>query len=145
MLLALAGEARADECDARAAEMIARIGGKVERRTDSGNILMKHPLASSISIQCANPNFPISLSSYAATAYPSAAFYDLTAEAGAIVTGLPADMIREGLIRCQGRALKSADESTDMNYRQVRLECQASVGSAGRSGFTVYRKRPADS
>lgn len=135
-----AGAARADDCDASAAEIVARLGGAVERRTTVA-ILMKHPLASSISIGCPIGSSPKTLSVYADSAYPTAQYYDLVARAGALLTGITPAGVREGAIHCQGAALRSKDEIANLNLGKVRFECQAFSRDGGGTGITLYQKR----
>jgi hypothetical protein len=85
----------ADNCDSLVAEIIAKEGGIIERRTDAQVILMRHPLAGHLSVGCPLGTFQTpDLSIGFDSANLPAAFYDLVARAGAIVTRAPRDTIR---------------------------------------------------
>ena len=52
LLIFHCGEMLADECDAKAAELAAREGVTVGKRTAAGQIPMQHPNAPEIVIEC---------------------------------------------------------------------------------------------
>lgn len=139
----LTGPTTADECDALAAEVIARTGAAFDRRSDLAHMVhLKHPNASALSVQCASGAYGAGVGSSWDGAYPPRSFYDLIARAGAAVTKAPAEDIRQGAMKCQQAALKSDDELAEMTFKGIRFECQAFSRDGGGTTITLYKGGP---
>ena len=142
--------AHADECDAKAAELVAREGATVVgERTEAGGVTMKHPLATEVAVECpiraGGGGIPLDLYLNWDGAFPPRTFYEFAGRAGHIVTGAPANAIKEGAMKCQQAALRRGPgppffESAEMTFKGISFECQAFTRDGGGTAITIYRK-----
>jgi hypothetical protein len=102
----------ADDCDTKAAELVAREGAVVVgQRTQVRGITLKHPHATEVDIECPNTGgIPMDLYLNWHGADPPTTFYGFAGRAGSILTGAPSKVIAEGATKCQQTALRSSTE-----------------------------------
>jgi hypothetical protein len=117
--------AHADDCDAAAGELAARIPGvKIGRRT-SVVMFFEHHTIRVGSVGCpmgkGKPNLVFS----AEGKFPGSDFFDFVAEASHIVAGVPNDKVREGAVRCHRAALMAADDNVEINFANLLFVCSA--------------------
>jgi hypothetical protein len=134
--------ARADECDDKAAEIVASEGAVVVgSRTEQGGITLKHPLATEVAVECpVGGGIPMDLYLNWDGATPPQSFYEFAGRAGSIVTGAPSPLVRDGARRCQQAALNSHTEFAELKVGAISFECQAFAHGGGGTAITIYRK-----
>jgi hypothetical protein len=115
----------ADECDAVAAELAARVAGVTIGRRSSVAIFVFHPSVKYASIGCLNNGKNRNLFVEVEGKYPNSSFFDFIGMAGPIVLGGAADRFREGAVRCQKSALNKLDEEVDLRYSGLSFQCSA--------------------
>jgi hypothetical protein len=125
ILCSLSTHTRADDCDAAAGELAARIPGvKIGRRT-SVVIFLEHPAIKVASIGCPIGNRKPNLVISAEGKFPGFNFFDFIGDAGHIVVGVSNDKIREGAVRCHKAALKSGGEDVEISFAGLLFVCSA--------------------
>jgi hypothetical protein len=133
--------ALADECDVMVAKLVSEQGVRFERRTASGYIHLKHPLVESAVIDCSRPVGGPSLSMSFDGAFPSAAFFDLLSQAGAVVMSKPVTIVRQSSQRCHRTALKDSDELAQIRAGGLQIECQSFTRDGGGTIISIFQER----
>jgi hypothetical protein len=124
LCIASACRVEADECDAMAGELAARVAGVTIGRRTSVAIFAFHPAVKYASLGCLNGrirNFFVEVD----RKYPNSNFFDFIGMAGPIVLGGAADDFREGTVRCLRSALSKTDEDVSLNYSGLSFQCSA--------------------
>lgn len=137
--------ARADECDAVAAEISATIKGvEVGERVTSPSgtvdtIALKNPAADDIKLSCATRSIHKSneIAVTWHTAYPPPAYFDFLAEAASIITSKPSTMMRRGALACQKQALTTDVENTDIGFAGVHIKCSIFTRNGGGTTISI--------
>lgn len=135
--------ARADECDARVAALIASENGVTassSRRNSINNaieIMSKYVNESSVDCPT-NTSFPIDLYVNWNGAFPPASFYKFAGRAAHIVVGVSEKAARVGAMKCQQAALRANDEMAQMTFGDAYFECQAFSHDGGGTAITIY-------
>lgn len=114
---------RADECDAMAGEVAARVPGVNVGRRSSVVIFLSHPSVKYASIGC------LPFRNFVAVVegkYPKTDYFDFLSAAGSIVLHGRADSVREGAIRCLKRTLSRPDENVSLDFAGLSFSCSAS-------------------
>jgi hypothetical protein len=122
IFVASTSEGNADQCDATAVELAARVPGISIGRRSSVTIFAFHPAVKYSSIGCLNAK---SVNFFADVESPSAAFFDFFEAAASVALGGVADDFREGAVRCLKRALNKVGDEIDVQYRGLSLQCSA--------------------
>jgi hypothetical protein len=112
-------KASADQCDAVAGELAARVPGVNIGRRSSAAIFAFHPGVKYSSIGCPNGK-SVNFFAEVETKFPSATFFDFFGAAASITLGGVASDFREGTVRC----LK-AGEDVSVNYSGLSFQCSA--------------------
>jgi hypothetical protein len=115
----------ADECDAVAGELAARVVGVTIGRRSSVAIFVFHPSVKYASIGCLNNGKNRNLFVEIEGRYPNSGFFDFIGMAGPIVLGGEPDAFREGAVRCQKSALNKIDEDVNLGYSGLSFQCSA--------------------
>ena len=133
-LTAGVASARADECEALAANLNAQIPALAiadRTATDQSVVVkLKHPDAEEISLACTSGEAvqPAELTAKWGTAWPPTRFYDLVSSAGAIVAANSEPAIRSGAVICAQRALTADSKSAIFEVNGTHFECSTKTG-----------------
>jgi hypothetical protein len=126
LLISLACPALADECDAVAGELAARVPGVTIVRRSSVDIFVSYPSLKVVSIACLNKGKDRNLFVEAEGKFPGTAFFDFVGLAGPIIVGGDSAAFREGAIRCHKSALQiNKDKDITFSYRGLSFQCSA--------------------
>ncbi len=125
MLLAAfaASPARADRCDDTAKQLAGGIDGLKVGITAANTIYLSHPLAKELSLGCRGRNFSNELYAKADSRKPKPEFYELVANAGAIIFTIPKPDVLTGASRCIKRMGLLRGDTVKMRYRRLDMEC----------------------
>jgi hypothetical protein len=126
----------ADECDARAADLVRETGATFLRRS-SAKIFLKPEGFKDLAVNCW-PSLGVDVS--VNVGLPPDAFFDFVGRSGRIVTGLPTVAVKDGAILCHKSALRSGDKMSDLDYQGAQFSCEASTQSDVTS-ITVFKMR----
>lgn len=114
--------ARADRCDDIAAQLKNHIDGLKVGITAANVIYLSHPQAKELSLGCRGRNYSNEL--YAkAERKPKPEFFELVANAGAIVFTIPKPDVLRGATRCIKRMGLLRGDTVKMRYRRLDMEC----------------------
>lgn len=128
--------ARADDCDALVARIVAVTGAKFERRAGRHIHLKTSNPDGTAKVHCAEPGFRQSVFVDAPdTALPSPAFFDRAAVLAEIVTGAPSVAVRASALRCQQMALRDSAGLARIEGRGFELGCGAQAPGRRDRGF----------
>jgi hypothetical protein len=114
-ILTAPAHALADECDAKAAEIVANVGGSVSSRFDAHDsvvdITFSHPAFYVASLYCRRSQ-PIGYVALTKATYPTPPFYDAFAKSIAIVIPKTnADAVRAAAVACVTTALREKGQA----------------------------------
>ena len=115
--------AHADHCDDLAAQLKGQIDGLKIGITAANVIYLSHPQAREITLGCRGRNFTNELYAKADSRKPKPEFFELVANAGAIIFTIPKPDMLTGVTRCiKGMGLLRGD-NVKMRYRRLDMEC----------------------
>jgi hypothetical protein len=123
LAICAAGAARADDCEVRAAKIVADAGASVIRRSSADTILLKiEPYE--ITLEC---NKYLSVFIGAGTRLPPSEFLTIAAIAGSAVVDAPVSTIRDGVAKCQQAALRDPNKYNHkpVNFPYGQILCAA--------------------
>ena len=125
-----ASPARADRCDDLARQLKNQIDGLGIGRTAANVIFLTHPAAKQLRLGC--PSRSVANDIYAASdsRKPTPAFYDLVANAAAIVFTIPKPDTLKGAQRCIGRMGLFRGDDVTTRYRRLDMHCTRSKTAA---------------
>lgn len=112
----------ADECEALAGEVAARVPDVSVGRRTSVVMFLSHPAVKYASIGC------LPFRNFVAVVegkYPKADYFDFLGLAGAVVLHGNGDALREGAIRCLKRALAKSEDETSLDFGAFSFGCSA--------------------
>jgi hypothetical protein len=140
VLLAIvsASPARADRCDDLAAQLKSQIDGLSIGRTAANVIYLGHPAAKQIRLGCASRSFSNELYAASDSRKPAPAFFNLVANASAIIFTIPKPDTLKGATRCIGRMGLFRGDDVKLRYRRLDLRCTRTRTSAT---ITISRGR----
>jgi hypothetical protein len=118
-----ASPARADRCDDLAAQLKGQIEGLKVGITAANVIYLSHPQAREITLGCRGRNFTNELYAKADGRKPRPEFFELVANAGAIVFTIPKPDVLAGATRCIKAMGLLRGDTVKMRYRRLDLEC----------------------
>jgi hypothetical protein len=133
--------AQANECAARAAELVRQSGAKLVRQSDY-YVFLDLDGFSELNIGCSTPSLDIAID----TPMPPDAFFGFTAIASQIAAGVPARMAKAAAIECTRRALRHPGEQTAATYKNAEAECAVEIHnlrqvSRGRTQISIYKRQ----
>jgi hypothetical protein len=119
-------QAHANDCEAKAAQIVNKLGATIERQTSMTVYLQHDGVPDGISIGCDPASSPadgpdVNLSW--ATKDPLESFWLLAGSAGAIVADAPSKTIENGARACYDAARKASEGIAALSHRGVRYEC----------------------
>ena len=123
LALSTASPARADRCDDIAAQLKGQIDGLKVGITAANIIYLSHPQAKELSLGCRGRNFSNELYAKADSRKPKPEFYELVANAGAIIFTIPKPDVHTGASRCIKRMGLLRGDTVKMRYRRLDMEC----------------------
>jgi hypothetical protein len=118
-----ASPARADHCDDLAAQLKGQIDGLKVGITAANVIYLSHPQAREITLGCRGRNFTNELYAKADGRKPKPGFFELVADAGAIVFTIPKPDVLTGAMRCIKAMGLLRGDTVKMRYRRLDMEC----------------------
>jgi hypothetical protein len=123
LTISAASPARADRCDDIAAQLKNQIEGLKVGITAANTIYLSHPQAKELSLGCRGRNFSNELYAKADSRKPKPEFYELVANAGAIIFTIPKPDVHTGASRCIKRMGLLRGDTVKMRYRRLDMEC----------------------
>jgi hypothetical protein len=118
-----ASPARADHCDDLAAQLKGQIDGLKVGMTAANVIYLSHPQAKEITLGCRGRNFTNELYAKADGRKPRPEFFELVANAGAIIFTIPKPDLLTGATRCIKAMGLLRGDTVKMRYRRLDMEC----------------------
>lgn len=122
LVFSATNSAVADECEAMAGEVAARVPDVSVGRRSSVVMFLSHPAVKYASIGC------LPFRNFVAVVegkYPKADYFDFLGLAGAVVLHGNGDALREGAIRCLKRALAKPEDDTSLDFGAFSFGCSA--------------------
>ena len=118
-----ASPARADRCDDIAAQLKGQIDGLKVGITAANVIYLSHPQARELTLGCRGRNFTNELYAKADSRKPKPEFFELVANAGAIVFTIPKPDVLTGATRCIKAMGILRGDDVKMRYRRLDMNC----------------------
>jgi hypothetical protein len=118
-----ASPARADRCDDIAGQLKSQIDGLKVGITAARVIYLSHPQAKELSLGCRGRDYSNELYAKADSRKPRAEFYELVANAGAIIFTIPKPDVLTGASRCIKRMGLLRGDNVRMRYRRLDMAC----------------------
>jgi hypothetical protein len=123
LAISTSSPARADRCDDIAAQLKGQIDGLKVGITAANVIYLSHPQAKELSLGCGGRSFSNELYAKADSRKPKPEFYELVANAAAIVFTIPKPDMHTGASRCIRRMGLLRGDTVKMRYRRLDMEC----------------------
>jgi hypothetical protein len=127
---AFATPARADRCDDLAKQLKNQIDGIGIGRTAANVIFLTHPAAQQLRLGCPSRSVKNEIFAASSSRKPTPAFYDLVANAAAIVFTIPKPDALKGAQRCIGRMGLFRGDDVATRYRRLDMRCTRTKTSA---------------
>jgi hypothetical protein len=118
-----ASPARADRCEDIAGQLKSQIDGLKVGITAARVIYLSHPQARELSLGCRGRDYSNELYAKADSRKPRAEFYELVANAGAIIFTIPKPDVLTGASRCIKRMGLLRGDNVKMRYRRLDMAC----------------------
>jgi hypothetical protein len=135
--LLAASAAIADECDARAADLVRETGAMLAHRSGY-KVFFKLRDFTEFNVICKPLGIEIGIRRGA----PPDAFFEFASQAVDLVARLPAATMKYGAIKCQRAALRSGADLTVLYSGKAHLECKASKRPPpGETWIAIMRER----
>jgi hypothetical protein len=115
--------ARADRCEDIANQLKSQIDGLKVNFTAARVIYLSHPQAKELSLGCRGRDYSNELYAKADSRKPKPEFYELVANAGAIIFTIPKPDVLTGATRCIKRMGLLRGDKVNMRYRRLDMEC----------------------
>ncbi len=120
---ALACPAHADRCDDLAAQLKGQIEGLKIGITAANVIYLSHPQAKELTLGCRGRNYSNELYAKADSRKPKPEFFELVANAGAIIFTIPKPDVLTGATRCIKRMGLLRGDNVTMRFRRLNMNC----------------------
>jgi hypothetical protein len=118
-----ASPARADRCDDIAGQLKSQIDGLKVGITAARVIYLSHPQAKELSLGCRGRDYSNELYAKADSRKPKPEFFELVANAGAIIFTIPKPDVQTGASRCIKRMGLLRGDNVKMRYRRLDMAC----------------------
>jgi hypothetical protein len=122
--------ARADRCEDIANQLKGQIDGLKIGITAARVIYLSHPQAKELSLGCRSRDYSNELYAKADGRKPKPEFYELVANAGAIIFTIPKPDVLTGATRCIKRMGLLRGDKVTMRYRRLDMECTRTKNEA---------------
>ena len=122
--------ARADRCDDLAAQLKGQIDSLHVGKTAANAIFLSHPAAKQLILGCPNRKFTNELIAGTDSRKPKPEFYDLVAQASAIIFTIPKADTLKGVTRCIKRMGLLHGDDVRTRYRRLNMRCTRTKTSA---------------
>jgi hypothetical protein len=122
--------ALADRCDDLAAQLKSHIDGLQVGKTAANAIFLSHPAARQLILGCPNRKFTNELIAGTDSRKPKPEFYDLVAQASAIIFTIPKTDTLRGVTRCIKRMGLLRGDDVRTRYRRLNMRCTRTKTSA---------------
>lgn len=137
MALTPLAPAMADECDARAADLVRESGATFVRRS-TVKIFLQLEGFKNLAVECwPSPGVEADVN----VGLPPDSFFDFLANATHIVAGLPEAAVKAGAILCHKNALRSNDGMADLDYKGAQFSCESSTRDGGVTSIAVFKMK----
>jgi len=135
--------AHAHDCEAKAAQVVSKLGATIEERSSTTISLHHGAVPDGFTIGCDPASSPadgpdINLSWD--TKAPSASFWSLAASAGAIITDAPTRAIEAGARACYDAVRKTKDGIAEVSRHEIRYECALLPEGEGSFAISIFRR-----
>jgi hypothetical protein len=118
-----ASPARADRCEDIAGQLKSQIDGLKVGITAARVIYLSHPQAKELSLGCRGRDYSNELFAKADSRKPKPEFFELVANAGAIIFTIPKPDVLTGAARCIKRMGLLRGDNVKMRYRRLDMVC----------------------
>lgn len=118
-----ASPARADRCDDIANQLKSQIDGIKIGITAARVVYLSHPQAKELSLGCRGRDYSNELFAKADSRKPKPEFFELVANAGAIIFTIPKPDVLTGATRCIKRMGLLRGDNVTMRYRRLDMVC----------------------
>jgi hypothetical protein len=118
-----ASPARADRCEDIAGQLKSQIDGLKVGITAARVIYLSHPQAKELSLGCRGRDYSNELYAKADSRKPKPEFFELVANAGAIIFTIPKPDVQTGASRCIKRMGLLRGDNVKMRYRRLDMAC----------------------
>jgi hypothetical protein len=122
--------ARADRCDDLAVQLKNQIDDLHIGKTAANAIFLSHPAARQLVLGCPNRKFTNELIAGTDSRKPKPEFYDLVAQASAIIFTIPKADTLKGVTRCIKRMGLLHGDDVRTRYRRLNMHCTRTKTSA---------------
>lgn len=140
--LLASSSAHANDCEARAGQIVARLGATIESRSSMVISLQHGAVPGGFTVGCdptySSPADGADLGIGWDADDPSESFWSMTGSAGEIITDAPSKAIEAGARACYGAARKK--EQAELARGGVRYECTLTTGRNGSFYITIFRR-----
>jgi hypothetical protein len=133
-----ASPARADNCDALAAQLKGQIDGISVGKTAANVIYLAHPAAKDLRLGCASRSITNELLATSDARKPKPEFLDLVARASAVIFTVPLDDTLKGTTRCIKRTGILRGDDVKMRFRRLDMHCTRTKADAT---ITISREK----
>jgi hypothetical protein len=119
-------QAQANDCEAKAVQIVSKLGATIERQTSMMVYLHHDGVPEGLSIGCDPASSPADgpdINLAWDTKEPPDGFWSLAGSAGAIVADAPSKTIEGGARACYDAARKASEGIAELSRRGVRYEC----------------------
>jgi hypothetical protein len=123
LIISGASPARADRCDDIAGQLKSQIDGLKVGITAARVVYLSHPQAKELSLGCRGRDYSNELYAKSDGRKPKPEFYELVANAGAIVFTIPKPDVLTGASRCIKRMGLLRGDNVKMRYRRLDMVC----------------------
>jgi hypothetical protein len=123
LAVSAASPARADRCDDIANQLKSQIDGLKIGITAARVVYLSHPQAKELSLGCRGRDYSNELYAKADNRKPKPEFYELVANAGAIIFTIPKPDVLTGATRCIKRMGLLRGDNVTMRYRRLDMVC----------------------
>jgi len=123
MIALSAAPAHADRCDDLAAQLKGQVDGLKVGITAANVVYLSHPHARELSLGCRGRSFTNELYAKADSRKPKPEFFQLVADAGALIFTIPKHDVMTGATRCIKRMGLLRGDTVKMRFRRLNMEC----------------------
>jgi hypothetical protein len=135
--------AHANDCEAKAAQVVSTLGATIEGRSSMAISLQHAAVPDGLTIGCDSMSSPADGPDLVIgwdTKAPSASFWSLAASAGAIITDTSSKAIEAGARACYDAVRKTKDGIAELSRHEIRYECTLLPEGEGSFVISIFRR-----